>query len=164
MNITSLINMANNDLKYIAGELNFVDDILNTTQDTNSTFVNSIHETLKAYKQNINTIIKRYIDTKKDIKNKAFENICNINTALLPMDDTFLNKVRNYDRQIFNLTRIQLHVYVNWYLEHYDPDHNNYPVIQKVEQLCAQLIDNANTMKISFNTYVVRKHEQGKIK
>ena len=164
MNTTSLINMANNDLKYIAGELNFVDDVLNTTQDTNSTFVNSIHETLKAYKQNINTIIKRYIDTKKDIKNKAFKNICNINTDLLPMDDTFLNKVRNYDRQIFNLTRIQLHVYVNWYLEHYDPDHNNYPVIQKVEQLCAQLIDNANTMKISFNTYVVHKYEKGKIK
>ena len=80
------------------------------------------------------------------------------------MDGTFLNKVRNYDRQIFNLTRIQLHVYVNWYLEHYDPDHNNYPVIQKVEQLCAQLIDNANTMKISFNTYVIHKYEKGKIK
>ena len=164
MNTTSLTNMANNDLKYIAGELNFVNDILNTTQDTNSVFVTSICETLKAYKQNIDTIIKRYLDTKKDIKNKAFENICNINTDLLPMDDTFLNKVRNYDRQIFNLTRIQLHVYVNWYLEHYDPDHNNYPVIQKVEQLCAQLIDNANTMKISFNTYVVHKYEKGKIK
>lgn len=164
MNTTSLINMANNDLKYIAGELNFVDSILITTQDTNSAFVNSILETLKAYKQNINTIIKRYIDTKEDIKNKAFENICNINTDQLPMDDTSLNKIRNYDRQIFNLTRIQLHVYVNWYLEHYDPDHNSYPAIQKIEQLCAQLIDNANTMKISFNTYVVHKYEKGKIK
>ena len=164
MNTTSLINMANNDLKYIAGELNFVDDILSTTQDTNSTFVNSIRETLEAYKQNINTIIKRYLDTKKDIKNKAFENICNINTDQLPMDDTSLNKIRNYDRQIFNLTRIQFHVYVNWYLEHYDPDHNNYPAIQKIEQLCAQLIDIANTMKISFNTYVVHKYEKGKIK
>ena len=38
------------------------------------------------------------------------------------------------------------------------------PVIQKVEQLCAQLIDNANTMKISFNTYVIHKYEKGKIK
>ena len=50
MNTTSLTNMANNDLKYIAGELNFVNDILNTTQDTNSVFVTSISETLKAYK------------------------------------------------------------------------------------------------------------------
>lgn len=164
MNTTALINMANNDLKYIVGELNFVDNVLSTTQDTNSVFANSIRETLEAYKQNINTIIKRYIDTKEDIKNKAFENICNINTDQLPMDDTFLNKIRNYDRQIFNLTRILLHVYVNWYLEHYDPDHNNYPAIQKVEQLCAHLIDNANTMKISFNTYVVHKYEKGKIK
>lgn len=164
MNTTSLINMANNDLKYIACELNFVNDILNTTQDTNSTFVNSIRETLKAYKQNIGTIIKRYIDTKEDIKNKAFENICNINTDQLPMDDKFLNQVRNYDRQIFNLTRMQLHIYVNWYLGHYDPDHNNYPAIQKVEQLCAQIIDHANIMKISFNTYVVHKYEKGKIK
>ena len=164
MNTTVLINMANNDLKCIAGELNFVNNILNTTQDTNSAFINSVRETLEAYKQDINTIIKRYLDTKKDIKNKTFENICNINTDQLPMNDKFLNKIRNYDRQIFNLTSIQLHVYVNWYLEHYDPDHNNYPVIQKVEQLCAQLIDKANTIKISFNTYVVHKYEKGKIK
>lgn len=164
MNTTSLINMANNDLKYIVGELNFVDNVLSTTQDTNSAFANSIRETLEAYKQDINTIIKRYLDTKKDIKNKTFENICNINTDQLPMEDKFLNKIRNYDRQIFNLTRILLHVYVNWYLEHYDPDHNNYSAIQKVEQLCAQLIDNANTMKISFNTYVIHKYEKGKIK
>ena len=74
MNTTVLINMANNDLKCIAGELNFVNNILNTTQDTNSAFINSVRETLEAYKQDINTIIKRYLDTKKDIKNKKKKN------------------------------------------------------------------------------------------
>jgi len=174
MNITSLFNIADCDLKYIAGEINFVDSMCELANshwlpkdkapDSKSEFINTIDEILQTYKQNINKIIERYLHTKEEIRKRNFENICNINTDQLSIDDEFLNKIRNYDRQIFNLTRMQLHVHVNWYLEHYDPDHDNYPAIQKIEQLCAQAIAQANTMKISFNTYVVRKYEQGKIK
>lgn len=162
MNITSLFNITDSDLKYIAREIDFVDSIYELAKD--SEFINTVYETLQSYKQNINKIIERYLHTKEDIRKRTFENICNINTDQLLMDDKVLNKIRNYDRQIFSLISMQLHTLTYWYFEHYDPDHNNYPVIQKIEQLCAQAIDHANTMKISFNTYVVRKHEQGKIK
>ena len=164
MNITSLFNVADSDLKYIAGEIKFVDGMDGLAKDSKSEFINTVYEILQTYKQNIKKIIERYLHTKEDIRKRTFENICNINTDQLLMDDWVLNKIRNYDRQIFRLISMQLHTLTRWYFEHHDPDHNNDPAIQKIEQLCSQAIAYANTMKISFNTYVVHKYEKGKIK